>query len=107
MGEVKPFLARRSATAAPIPREAPVTIATLLDSFAISGLLMVSRLIRIRWEKARPFLLPDNHALSGIIIRELRTIGWTGSTRCGSSRGWWSDAVVRWPPRISACRAPR
>src|ERR1700694_111835 len=51
MTTVKPSLARRSATAAPIPREAPVTIAILLDSFVISGLLMVARLIRVRWER--------------------------------------------------------
>src|ERR1700721_3262662 len=43
MTTVKPSAARRSATAAPMPREAPVTIATLLDSFVILSSLGLSR----------------------------------------------------------------
>src|SRR6266436_9826006 len=41
MTTVKPSRASRSATAAPIPREAPVTIATLLLSWVILSLLIV------------------------------------------------------------------
>src|ERR1700722_5551935 len=74
MTTVKPSLARRSATAAPIPREAPVTIAILLVSLVIFCLLMVSRQIRAQWEEARPFPFSDNHASSGITIRILRII---------------------------------
>src|SRR3979411_2945917 len=46
MTTVKPSPARRSATAAPMPREAPVMIATLLDSLVILGLLMIPRSVR-------------------------------------------------------------
>ena len=41
MTTVKPSAARRSATAAPMPREAPVTMATLLVSLVIFVLLMI------------------------------------------------------------------
>src|SRR5258708_39726595 len=74
MTTVKPSPASRSATAAPMPREAPVTIATLLVSFGIFSLLMISRQVRVWWDKARPFQIPDNQALSGITIRQRRTI---------------------------------
>jgi hypothetical protein len=40
---VKPSLANRSATAAPMPREAPVTIATLLFPWVIFSLLIKVR----------------------------------------------------------------
>src|SRR5258708_12497046 len=43
MTTVKPSCASRSATAAPMPREAPVTIATLLLSWVIFSLLIARR----------------------------------------------------------------
>src|SRR5258706_7945316 len=46
MTTVKPSAASRSATAAPMPREAPVTIATLLVSFDIFSFLMISWQVR-------------------------------------------------------------
>src|SRR5258708_28178049 len=105
MTTVNRAAARRSATAAPMPREAPVTIATLLVPLVIFILLMVFASIRVRWEEARPFPFPDNQALSGITIRQKRTIQWTDSTRCGCFRGWWSGAVLHWRLKILGFRA--
>src|SRR6266481_3040098 len=74
MTTVKPSPASRSATAAPMPREAPVTIATLLVSLVILSLPWFGGVVRVLMGGARPFALSDNQALSGITIRPRRTI---------------------------------
>src|ERR1700716_2081416 len=75
MTTVKPSPARRSATAAPMPREAPVTIATLLVSLVILGLLVSFAVDpQPMGETVRIFHFPDNQALFGITIRLRRRI---------------------------------
>src|SRR5580698_4841099 len=54
MTTVRPSAASRSATAAPIPRDAPVTIATLLDSLDILSLPWFSRVPAADEENLNP-----------------------------------------------------
>src|ERR1700733_10729854 len=71
----KPSPPRRSATAAPIPRDAPVTMATL-PFCSLMALLPMCAELRVDRRQNSYSIRGDNLAKSGNIIRISRTTGW-------------------------------
>jgi hypothetical protein len=59
-----------------MPRDAPVTMATLLVCSVMAGPFSECPAgdLRRAWADNGPSLLPDNYAVFGMIIRTIRTI---------------------------------
>src|SRR4051812_17943453 len=93
---VKPSRPSRSAMAAPMPRDAPVTVATLLDWLVISLLLDKTA----DWQR-RSDGRNLGHSIFRIMMHYLASQSgfseqrWTVSRRCGCLPGWWSGGALR------------